>query len=321
MPESLVERYEQLLATDPTSTLFVELARVLVEQGENARAAEVCQQGLVHHPDSIHAYVLWGKALIGLGRPAEAMEQFDKAVAVDRSDPLAYHLISEVLVARGLYRSALPLLRKAVALSPGDEQVKVWLEQTQGALAGGPAPTIRPAVLDNPPERPLRPRANGIPTGSNPAIRLTRTGSFPPPPPPEALAEAAGRTPIPERMGSGSFAAVGDGPTTPGRERLPGERVGRPGRGRRSGHRAEPPRRRARRALAHRRHPRGEAAGGHRHHRGHRQGVREGAPGQGRREGQEEELAPGPRAEAGHRRGSPWWPWSPVGSSTGTPGR
>jgi Tfp pilus assembly protein PilF len=46
------------------------------------------------------------------------MEQFDKAVAVDRQDPLAYHLISEVLVSKGLYRSALPLLRKAVALSP-----------------------------------------------------------------------------------------------------------------------------------------------------------------------------------------------------------
>jgi len=212
MPESLVERYEQLLATDPSSTLFVELARVLVEQGENARAAEVCQQGLVHHPDSIHGYVLWGKALIGLGRPAEAMEQFDRAVAVDRSDPLAYHLISEVLVARGLYRSALPLLRKAVVLSPGDEQVKAWLEQTQGALAGGPAPTIRPAVLDNPPERPLRPRANGI----------TRTGSLPPPPPAEALAEAAGRTPLPERLGSGSSPAVGDGPTTPGGSDYPG---------------------------------------------------------------------------------------------------
>ncbi|HEY1908533.1 MAG TPA: tetratricopeptide repeat protein [Myxococcaceae bacterium] len=216
MPESLVERYEQLLATDPTSTLFVELARVLVEQGENARAAEVCQQGVVHHPESIHGYVLWGKALIGLGRPAEAMEQFDRAVAIDRQDPLAYHLISEVLVGKGLYRSALPLLRKAVALSPGDEQVKVWLEQTQAALAGGPAPTMRPAVLDNPPERPLRPRTNGAVTGSNAVVRPTRTGSTPPPPPPEALAEAAGFTPLPERKGSGSFPLAGDGPTTPG---------------------------------------------------------------------------------------------------------
>src|SRR4029450_8045272 len=70
-----------------------------------------------------------------------------------------------------------------VALSPGDEQVKVWLEQTQAALAGGPAPTMRPAVLDNPPERPLRDRANGTPTGSNPAARPTRTGATPPPPP------------------------------------------------------------------------------------------------------------------------------------------
>ena len=216
MPESLVERYEQLLATDPTSTLFVELARVLVEQGENARAAEVCQQGLVHHPDSIHGYVLWGKALIGLGRPAEAMEQFDKAVAVDRQDPLAYHLISEVLVGKGLYRSALPLLRKAVALSPGDEQVRIWLEQTQGALAGGPAPTIRPAVLDNPPERPLKPRANGTATGSNAVVQPTRTGATPPPPPAEALAEAAGFTPLPERKGSASFPIAGDGPTAPG---------------------------------------------------------------------------------------------------------
>src|SRR5215475_7309090 len=222
MPESLVERYEQLLATDPTSTLFVELARVLVEQGENARAAEVCQQGLVHHPDSIHGYVLWGKALIGLGRPAEAMEQFDKAVAVDRQDPLAYHLISEVLINKGLYRSALPLLRKAVALSPADEQVKTWLEQTQAALAGGPAPTIRPAVLDNPPERPLKPRANGTATGSNAVVRRSPTGSTPPPPPAEALAEAAGFTPLPERKGSGSFPVVGDGPTAPGGPDYPG---------------------------------------------------------------------------------------------------
>ena len=209
MPESLVERYEQILAADPTSTLFVELARVLVELGENARAAEVCQQGLLHHPYSVHAYVLWGKALINLGRPAEAMEQFDRAVAVDRDDPLAYHLISEVLVAKGLYRSALPLLRKAVALSPGDEQVKLWLEQTQGALAGGPPPTARPALLDAPVV--LQPRTNGsptgaagavvgriTPTGANPAVRqVTPTGSLPPPPPAEALDEGAGLAPPP----------------------------------------------------------------------------------------------------------------------------
>jgi tetratricopeptide (TPR) repeat protein len=218
MPDSLVERYEQILAADPTSTLFVELARVLLEQGENARATDVCQQGVLHHPDSVHGRVLWGKALINLGRPAEAMEQFDRAVAIDRDDPLAYHLISEVLVAKGLYRSALPLLRRAVALTPGDEQVKSWLEQTQAALAGGPAPSVRPALLDEPlGERPQRTRTNGTPTDSGPGrgsgaipavVVGRRTGATPPPPPREALVDSGG--PL---LG---LADTGEPPTEPG---------------------------------------------------------------------------------------------------------
>ena len=144
MAKSLVERYEEILAQDPTSHLFVELANSLVDEGDNARAVAVCQQGVLHNQSSVAGRVMWGKALVNLGRPAEAMEQFDRAVAVNRDDPYAYHLICEVLLAKGLYRSALPLLRKASALAPDDEELRTWLEQTQGALAGGPPPTIRP---------------------------------------------------------------------------------------------------------------------------------------------------------------------------------
>jgi len=145
MAKSLVERYEEILAQDPTSHLFVELANSLVEQGDNARAVAVCQQGVLHNQSSVAGRVMWGKALINLGRPAEAMEQFDRAVAVNREDAYAYHLICEVLLLKGLYRSALPLLRKASALAPDDEELKGWYEQTQAALSGGPAPTIRPS--------------------------------------------------------------------------------------------------------------------------------------------------------------------------------
>lgn len=142
MAKSLVEKYEQILAQDPASTVFVELAKALIEQGEHQRAISICQSGLTHHQKSVVGRVLWGKALINLGRPAEAMEQFDKAVAIDRENPHAYNLIGEVLLHKGLYRSALPLLRKAVALQPNDGRVRQWLEQTQRALAGGPAPIL-----------------------------------------------------------------------------------------------------------------------------------------------------------------------------------
>jgi cellulose synthase operon protein C len=145
MAKSLVERYEEILAEDPTSHLFVELANSLVDKGDNARAIAVCQQGVLHNQSSVAGRVVWGKALINLGRPAEAMEQFDRAVAVNREDPYAYHLICEVLLSKGLYRSALPLLRKATLLAPDDEELRTWKEQTQGALTGGPPPVVRPS--------------------------------------------------------------------------------------------------------------------------------------------------------------------------------
>ncbi|HEX4931973.1 MAG TPA: tetratricopeptide repeat protein, partial [Gemmatimonadaceae bacterium] len=107
MSRPLVERYEQILQQDPTSTVFVELAKALILKGDHARAIEVCRQGLSHHASSVVGRVLWGKALIFLGRPAEAMEQFDQAIAIDRENPHAYNLIAEVLLQKGLYRSAL----------------------------------------------------------------------------------------------------------------------------------------------------------------------------------------------------------------------
>lgn len=150
MTKSLVEKYEQVLSQDPASTVFVELAKALLERGEPDRAIEVCQNGLSHHPTSVVGRVLWGKALINKGKPAEAMNQFDLAVNIDKDNPHAYNLIGEALLQKGLYRSALPILRKAVALQPNDGRVRQWLEQTRIAMTGGPAPVLTP--IEGPPE-------------------------------------------------------------------------------------------------------------------------------------------------------------------------
>lgn len=147
MSKSMVERYEQMLRQDPASTVFVELAKAFLERGENAKAIDVCQQGLTHHPKSVVGRVLWGKALISLGKASEAMNQFDQAVSIDRDNPHAYNLIGEVLLKKGLYRSALPVLRKASTLQPNDGRIKQWLDQTKAALAGGPAPSLQGSTL------------------------------------------------------------------------------------------------------------------------------------------------------------------------------
>ncbi len=142
MSKPMVEKYEQMLAQDPSSTVFVELARAYLDRGDNDRAITTCQQGVTHHPNSVVGRVLWGKALINTGKAADAMKQFDLAVNIDRENPHAYNLIGEALLRKGLYRSALPILRRAATLQPNDGRISQWLDQTKQALAGGPAPVL-----------------------------------------------------------------------------------------------------------------------------------------------------------------------------------
>jgi tetratricopeptide (TPR) repeat protein len=165
MSKSKVEVHEQIAAQDPSSTDFIALAKTLIDQGNHLPAIDVCRTGLEHHPNSILGRVLWGRALIHLGRPAEAMEQFDRAIDLGRENPHTYGLISEVLLQRGLYRSALPLLKKAVLLQPSNGRWRQWFEETQRALAGGAPPTIG-SELNWPPEDPIPAQATPPPNAA-----------------------------------------------------------------------------------------------------------------------------------------------------------
>lgn len=187
MSKSTVDKYEQVLATDPSSTVFVELARAYLELGDNEKAIAVCQQGINHHPESVVGRVLWGKALINVGRAAEAMRQFDSATNIDRENPYAYNLIGEALLRKGLYRSALPILKKAVALQPDDGRIVTWLEQAKVALAGGPPPVIgdTPLPAPSPPAPPPTPL---------PVVAPVAEMRPPPPPPPSAPVWGEGGT-------------------------------------------------------------------------------------------------------------------------------
>ena len=64
---SIIEKYQQILAADPRSRIFVELARALLDRGEARGAMEVCRAGLEHHPGSILGRVTWGRALLATG--------------------------------------------------------------------------------------------------------------------------------------------------------------------------------------------------------------------------------------------------------------
>jgi len=195
-----IEEYEQLLAQSPSSAVFADLAAALIQQGSYERAVQVCSQSLEHHQNSVSLHVLWGRALIGLGRAAAAMEQFEKAIAVNPQDPHPYRLISDVLLKKGLYRSALPILRKLVALQPADAKLQQALEHAQiaaGKGSGTPWPPLEPLAAPYSPQssrsqpRPVAPPkpppvASGNHVPPKPAQRRTSeaTADHQPSPPP-----------------------------------------------------------------------------------------------------------------------------------------
>ncbi|WP_152643388.1 tetratricopeptide repeat protein, partial [Anaeromyxobacter sp. PSR-1] len=183
---TILEKYEQILAADPRSRIFVELARALLERGQHARAIEICRQGLEHHPSSILGRVIWGRALLESGDTKGANDQFEIAIAVDPGSPYAYNLVGEALVAKGLFREALPVLLRAVELQPADARVRGWLEQAKrGVREDGAAPAAedapaRAAGADEVTE-PYRPLADEPPRAEAPPdLEPTATFDLPP---------------------------------------------------------------------------------------------------------------------------------------------
>uniref|UniRef100_UPI001F56A3F9 tetratricopeptide repeat protein n=1 Tax=Anaeromyxobacter terrae TaxID=2925406 RepID=UPI001F56A3F9 len=235
MPPSIVEKYEQILAADPRSRIFVELAKALVERGDAARAAEVCRRGLEHHPSSILGRVVWGRALLETGEPAGALAQFEAAVAVDPASPYAFNLVGEALLARKLHAEALPYLERALELQPADARVRGWVEQARRELGVGPASTPKHRATEDDDEKTV---SLGISRGartststSNPTPTSTETppatggdepepGTEPSRPPPPVLSRVAPSAPGPS---SGSDASTGTpaAPPTPPPFRAP----------------------------------------------------------------------------------------------------
>ncbi len=184
MAKSPIERYEQILAADPSSLVFVELAKALIEANQLPRAVEVSSEGVGHHPDSILGHVLWGKALLLSGAPAEAMEQFEKSAAIEPENPYAYNLVAEILIQKRLFRSALPILRKAVALQPSDAKVRQWLDQAMGESHDSLVPIADQAFSEDKTTAFIPSWAAPAATGKKPLMSTTRAPPKPATAPP-----------------------------------------------------------------------------------------------------------------------------------------
>lgn len=148
-------RYYEIWREHEASIVFVPLAQMLRKGGYLKEASEVCEKSLPHHPDSISGRLLLASIYWDLGQrdqserlAREILERMPdhpeairylkghSAFVQAESDPLATTTMADILIQQGAFSDAAEILRKMVAGSPGDRELRNRLAEIEELLSG-----------------------------------------------------------------------------------------------------------------------------------------------------------------------------------------
>jgi len=126
--QEALDRYDQILAKDPTSLVFAAVAESYRKKGELERAIATCRKGLRLHPRFVSGRVALARAYADSGNLDLAQQELEKVVLAAPDNIVAQKLLA------GIYKkgSHLDLLEKTLhrilALDAGDEHARKGLE-------------------------------------------------------------------------------------------------------------------------------------------------------------------------------------------------
>jgi adenylate cyclase len=130
---------ERALALDPHSAeaqsavAAVLAGRVLANMTASAaadleRAKALSEQALAAAPRSVLAHFAEGQVLRAQRRYAEALPEYETVLAYDRNWVYAFFALGQCKLQTGSIGEAIPLIERAIRLSPRDPQLGVWYE-------------------------------------------------------------------------------------------------------------------------------------------------------------------------------------------------
>ncbi|CAE8723545.1 unnamed protein product, partial [Polarella glacialis] len=148
--------------------LQVILSRLLVEQGELARAEESCRAALQLDPLLVEAHHGLGSILAQRGALPEAERSFRRTLELDPRLPKAHYNLGRCLRALGNLRGAEQSLRAALHLDPSAPELRRELALTLSALTDSLKRDAAAARLNSSPGAPQA-RASPMLPGSGPS--------------------------------------------------------------------------------------------------------------------------------------------------------
>ena len=147
--ESVISRYEDRVAKDPTSLAFAPLADAYRKAGRLKEAILLCRDGLGRYPHYFTARLILAKALLADGNEEGALAELTALVAQAPDNVQCHRLLAGLYRRRGNPDRAIEHLEQVVAMDPADREARIALDLLKGALPDGTGHGLKRLLEDD----------------------------------------------------------------------------------------------------------------------------------------------------------------------------
>ncbi|UYL07602.1 tetratricopeptide repeat protein [Bdellovibrio sp. SKB1291214] len=132
---SAIEKYQHILAKDPTSQVFAPLAEAYREMGMLKEALQVVTAGVQRHPQFVGGLVTYAKILRDAGQIGRAIEALKKATGLASENILAHQLLAELQLTNKNPKEALKAFKMVLFLNPSSQSAQKAVQKLESLTA------------------------------------------------------------------------------------------------------------------------------------------------------------------------------------------
>jgi tetratricopeptide (TPR) repeat protein len=167
-----IDKYKAILQKDPNSKEFLNLAELYRRLGVAEEAQRVLREGLKKHPNFVEARVALARLLLTQGETAKAAQEFETVIRQDPGNFLSYKLLGEIAMQKNDLERAAERFGAAYKIKPDDQECKVMLDYIGSLLGRNVFPQmaapITPTKEKAPPRESPKPKEKIIPDKPSP---------------------------------------------------------------------------------------------------------------------------------------------------------
>jgi len=134
---------EEIVAKNPSTALYLPVAERMLARGHISDAISLCEERRSRPGKGVGDHIVLGRCYLADGRLAQAREEFERALQLDRENVVALKSMAGILSHEGRHAEAADLYRAVCRVDPGDLESQSALHQ----ITSGEYAEVRPAEI------------------------------------------------------------------------------------------------------------------------------------------------------------------------------